>query len=158
MITVEPLFPDAILPDRQTPLAIGYDAHAYINNRHVKIFRPDNSWYEEYPAVSFHLAPNHRALIPFGFKAALPEGIEAQVRSRSGLALKYGVHVFNQPGTVDPDYTGEWAVILHNTSTWPFVINHGDRVAQIVLNKVCHLPWMAGEVVGERGGFGSTGV
>ena len=108
------------------------------------------------------LAPGARALIPTGFALALPEGFEAQVRPRSGLALKHGVTVLNSPGTVDADYRGEVGVILWNGGEAPFTVSRGERIAQLVvapvtrirLREVAQLPQS------ERGtgGFGSTGT
>lgn len=158
MIIIEKLYPDAIIPTRQTAMAIGYDAYAYINNRQIKTYNAFNEVSEMTLYSSpIRIMPDTRTLIPFGFRATLPEGIEAQIRSRSGLVLKSGITVANQPGTIDPDYTGEWGVILENTSAKEFYITHGDRVAQIVLNHVVFLSWFAGEITGQREGFGSTG-
>ena len=92
----------------------------------------------------------------------IPEGYECQVRSRSGLALKKGISVLNAPGTVDADYRGEVGVILINLSNETFVIEDGERVAQLVFAKVKQAKWIAAEVLTEtergEGGFGSTGV
>jgi len=108
------------------------------------------------------LAPGGRALIPTGLKLAIPLGYEAQVRPRSGLALKHGVTVLNSPGTIDSDYRGELKVILINLGQAPFIIQPGERVAQLVLAPVAQLPVVEVEALdgtarGE-GGFGSTGV
>ena len=101
-------------------------------------------------------------LIPTGLKVALPEGYEAQVRPRSGLALKHGITVLNSPGTVDADYRGEIGVILVNLSDTPFTINPGERIAQLVLAKHSQIDFKEVEVLGEsergEGGFGHTGV
>jgi dUTP pyrophosphatase len=107
------------------------------------------------------LPPGERALIPTGLAMALPPGYEAQVRPRSGLALKHGVTVLNSPGTIDSDYRGEIGVILLNTGKTPFTISRGDRIAQMVianivqaqLVEVADLP----ETGRGAGGFGSTG-
>lgn len=108
------------------------------------------------------LAPGERRLIPTGFAIALPSGYEAQVRPRSGLALKQGVTVLNSPGTVDADYRGEVGVILINLGQGPFVIARGDRIAQMVIAPVsqAHLHEVADLPDSPRGagGFGSTGV
>jgi len=107
------------------------------------------------------LEPGARALIATGFAIALPEGFEAQVRPRSGLALKYGVTVLNTPGTIDADYRGEIGVILINHGPEPFSIARGDRIAQlviapVVMARVREGPLPASTGRGE-GGFGSTG-
>ena len=103
-----------------------------------------------------------RAMVPTGLYIALPEGYEAQIRPRSGLAAKHGVTVCNSPGTVDADYRGEIKVILVNLSKDKFVINPGERIAQMVIAKYEKIEWDEGEVLDETergaGGFGSTGV
>ena len=106
--------------------------------------------------------PFARALVPTGICAAIPAGFEAQVRPRSGLALKQGLTVANAPGTIDSDYRGEIAVILLNTSAQPVVIERGMRIAQLVLAKVEQLSWQPVAALDATargaGGFGSTGV
>ena len=110
------------------------------------------------------LGPLERALVPTGLYIALPDGTEAQVRPRSGLAAKYGISVLNAPGTIDADYRGEIKVILVNLSNDPFVINPGERIAQLVISKYERLTWDPvnsiddlGETDRGQGGFGSTG-
>lgn len=102
-----------------------------------------------------------RQLIPTGLFIELPEYVEAQIRPRSGLALKYGITVLNSPGTIDADYRGEIKVLLINLSNEPFTINHGDRIAQMVVARVeqAHLVEVMELTSTERasGGFGSTG-
>lgn len=105
--------------------------------------------------------PGERKLVPTGLYTQLPDGYEAQVRPRSGLALKSGITVLNTPGTIDADYTGEIGVILMNHSNVDFIVNVGDRIAQLVLNKVEQIEWNSVETLEETergsGGFGSTG-
>lgn len=107
------------------------------------------------------LAPLQRAMIPTGLSIALPQGTEAQVRPRSGLAAKYGVTVLNSPGTIDADYRGEIRVILVNLSDRPFTVNPGERIAQLVMAKYESVTWDEVEILDEtargKGGFGSTG-
>jgi dUTP pyrophosphatase len=107
------------------------------------------------------LGPLERAMVPTGLFIALPDGTEAQVRPRSGLAAKHGISVLNAPGTVDADYRGEVKVILVNLSNEPFVINPGERIAQMVVAKYEKVEWDEVEVLDETergaGGFGSTG-
>lgn len=107
------------------------------------------------------LAPMQRCLIPTGLYIALPAGTEAQVRPRSGLALKKGITVLNSPGTIDADYRGEICVILINLSAEPFVIEDGERIAQMVIARHEQAAWQEVEVLDatERGagGFGHTG-
>ena len=108
------------------------------------------------------LAPMQRALIPTGLAIALPEGYEAQVRPRSGLAAKNGVTVLNTPGTIDADYRGEIKVILINLGTEPFVIERGMRIAQMVIARHARVELSVQDSLDETargaGGFGSTGV
>lgn len=107
------------------------------------------------------LLPGARALIPTGLALELPGGYEAQVRPRSGLALKHGVTLLNSPGTIDPDYRGELIVILINHGKEPFVVRRGDRIAQLVIAPVAHVEIVSVEALGVTdrgdGGFGSTG-
>src|SRR5215467_548428 len=107
------------------------------------------------------LAPKGRMLVPTGFALELPEGYEAQVRPRSGLALKHGVTLLNSPGTIDADYRGEVGVILINLGEAPFRLQRGDRIAQLVIAPVARLAWRESESLPESargaGGFGSTG-
>ena len=108
------------------------------------------------------IGPGERMLIPTGLKIALPDGYEAQVRPRSGLALKHGVTVLNSPGTIDADYRGEIGVILINHGSEPFTVERGMRIAQMVVERHSTVSW---EVVEDldatsrgAGGFGSTGT
>jgi dUTP pyrophosphatase len=107
------------------------------------------------------IPPGARALIPTGFALELPRGYEAQVRPRSGLALKHGVTLLNSPGTIDSDYRGELMVILINHGDEPFLVRRGERIAQLVIAPVSHAEIVAAEelaaTVRGRGGFGSTG-
>ncbi len=108
------------------------------------------------------LAPGARVLVPTGLQLEIPAGLEAQVRPRSGLALRHGVTVLNSPGTIDSDYRGEVGVILVNLGSGPFTLRRGERIAQIVLQRVERAEWQeSDELAGsERGesGFGSSGV
>jgi dUTP pyrophosphatase len=107
------------------------------------------------------LGPLERALIPTGLYIALPEGTEAQIRPRSGLAAKHGISVLNAPGTIDADYRGEIKVILVNLSNEAFTVNPGERIAQMVVAKYEKVEWQEVETLSEtergEGGFGSTG-
>ena len=108
------------------------------------------------------LAPLQRAMVPTGLYIALPEGTEAQVRPRSGLAAKHGVTVLNTPGTIDADYRGEIKVILVNLSNEPFTITPGERIAQMVVARYEKVEWYEVESLDQTergaGGFGSTGT
>jgi dUTP pyrophosphatase len=107
------------------------------------------------------IPPGARALIPTGFALELPRGYEAQVRPRSGLALKHGVTLLNSPGTIDSDYRGELMVILVNHGDEPFIVRRGERIAQLVIAPVSHAEIVAAEELAATmrgpGGFGSTG-
>lgn len=112
--------------------------------------------------IPFILKPLERAMVPTGLFIELPEGYEAQVRPRSGLAAKHGISIVNTPGTIDPDYRGEIKVILVNLSDVPFTLEPGERIAQMVIARFEHITWNEVETlsVTERGegGFGHTGV
>ncbi|MBO7418902.1 MAG: dUTP diphosphatase [Bacteroidaceae bacterium] len=107
------------------------------------------------------LAPLQRALIPTGLFISLPVGYEAQVRPRSGLAIKKGITVLNSPGTIDADYRGEICIILVNLSNEPFVVNDGERVAQMIIARHEQAEWIEVETLDETergaGGFGHSG-
>jgi dUTP pyrophosphatase len=108
------------------------------------------------------LKPGDRTLISTGLQMALPEGYEAQIRPRSGLAIKNGITMLNSPGTIDADYRGEVKVIVINHGQEDFVVNHGDRIAQMVIAPVVQLPVKEVSELEEtdrgEGGFGSTGI
>lgn len=131
------------LPEYKTPLSAGMDLRANISE-------------------TVELRPMERKLIPTGIKIQLPEGYEAQVRPRSGLALKHGITVLNAPGTVDADYRNEICVILINLSQETFFVEPNDRIAQLVIAKHETAEWVEVDVLddSERGeqGFGHTGV
>lgn len=130
------------LPKYQTSQSAGMDLHANLIEAII-------------------LKPSERKLIPTGLFMELPEGYEAQVRPRSGLALKHGVTVLNSPGTIDADYRGEIQVLLINHSDLDFEINHGERIAQLVIAKHEQVIWIENESLNntERGagGYGSSG-
>ncbi len=132
-----------LLPAYATPQSAGLDLSAAVD-------------------TPMTLKPMERALVPCGFAMALPEGFEAQVRPRSGLALKNGITVLNSPGTIDADYRGEVKVILVNLSAEPFTIERGMRIAQMVIAPVARAHMDVAETLGDTvrgaGGFGSTGL
>ncbi|MCE1202515.1 MAG: dUTP diphosphatase [Bacteroidia bacterium] len=107
------------------------------------------------------IAPGRRALVPTGLFVEIPEGHEAQVRPRSGLAIKHGITVLNSPGTIDADYRGEINVILINLGDQPFEIRHGDRIAQMIVAKHETVSWELADELNStergKGGFGHTG-
>ncbi len=107
------------------------------------------------------IAPGERKLIPTGLTVAIPQGHEIQVRPRSGLAFKHGLTIANAPGTIDSDYRGEIGVLLVNLGSDSFTIQHGDRIAQLVLAPVTRCDWVESDLdqtTRGAGGFGSTGA
>ncbi len=108
------------------------------------------------------LAPRAIVMVPTALAIALPQGFEAQIRSRSGLAARHGVFALNAPGTIDSDYRGEISVILANFGTEPFVLQRGDRIAQMIIASYSRVQWEQVETLDATdradGGFGSTGV
>lgn len=114
------------------------------------------------PDSDIWLLPMERKMIPTGLFVELSDGYEAQIRPRSGLAIKNGITFINTPGTLDPDYRGECCVLLINLSNEPFKISHGDRIAQMIINKFERIEWEVVESLSQtvrgEGGFNSTGV
>lgn len=131
------------LPSYETAHAAGMDLRAFIGD-------------------SISLKPLERAIVPTGLFIELPAGVEAQVRPRSGLAAKKGITVLNSPGTIDADYRGEIKVILVNLSNEEFIINDGERIAQLVIARHEKIEWIPTVTLQESergaGGFGSTGT
>ena len=131
------------LPQYATPQSAGVDLRANLDN----------------PIV---IEPLARALVPTGLFIALPAGVEAQVRPRSGLAIKHGITVLNSPGTIDADYRGEICVILVNLSNEPFTVNDGERIAQMVIARHEQAEWQPTDSLDETergaGGFGHSGI
>ncbi len=131
------------LPQYATPLSAGMDLRANL----------------ETPIT---IQPGQRLLVPTGLYIALPEGYEAQIRPRSGLAIKHGITVLNSPGTIDADYRGEINIILVNLSEKPFTIEDGERIAQMVVARHDRAEWVETTVLDETqrgsGGFGHTGT
>lgn len=130
-------------PEYATPLSAGMDVRACLSAVRV-------------------LNPGERALIPTGLRIELPPGFEAQIRPRSGLALKHGLTVLNSPGTIDADYRGEVGIILINLGQDPVSIQPGDKIAQMVIARHERVEWVYADVLQEsrrgEGGFGHTGI
>lgn len=109
----------------------------------------------------FTLDPMHRAVVPTGLRVEIPQGFEMQIRPRSGLALKHGITLPNTPGTIDNDYRGPLGVALINLGAEPYVIRHGDRIAQMIVAPVIQVQFQVVEALSDTargaGGFGSTG-
>ncbi|RMH00202.1 MAG: dUTP diphosphatase [Deltaproteobacteria bacterium] len=144
-VKVRRLSREAFLPEQMTPGAAGYDLRACL---------PDEGRIE--------LPPGGRAAVPTGIALAIPDGYEGQIRPRSGLALRHGLSIPNAPGTIDADYRGEVRVILVNLGDAPVVIEHGQRIAQLVVAPVAPVRMVETEALPETergaGGFGSTGL
>jgi dUTP pyrophosphatase len=163
-VIFEPLHPDTSVPTRATEGSAGYDVRAYLRVPSVRCSNGVKQW-DQAPDDSgedrvLTLKPGEMALVPLGFRARLPEGIEAQIRPRSGAAFRSGLHIANSPGTVDCDYPGEWLVPVHNASVGDLRICHGDRIAQMVLARYEVIEFEPGSVdvtSGRTAGFGSTG-
>jgi dUTP pyrophosphatase len=134
---------DLPLPSRATSGSSGFDLHAAVRSE-------------------LHIEPGGRALVPTGLRIAVPPGCEAQVRPRSGLALRHGIVLPNAPGTIDSDYRGEIQVILLNAGTEAFTVRRGDRIAQLVIAPVVRAEWALVEDLEETargaGGFGHSGM
>jgi len=130
------------LPQYETAHAAGMDMRAFVE-------------------TEITIKPLQRVLIPTGLHIELPVGFEAQIRPRSGLAYKHGISIVNSPGTIDADYRGEIKVLLVNLSDTDFVVNNGDRIAQMVIAKHETISWEAVEELGDTvrgaGGYGHTG-
>lgn len=134
---------DIPLPRYMTPHAAGMDLCAAV-------------------ALPRDILPGRVALIPTGFAVALPEGFEAQIRPRSGLAVRHGIGIVNSPGTIDADYRGEVQIALINFGPAPYTVRRGDRIAQMVVQRVCRPRLVVVESLDETdrnaGGFGHTGI
>jgi dUTP pyrophosphatase len=135
---------DNALPSYETTASAGMDLRAYL------------------PEGDIILKPMERSLIPTGLYMELPEGFEAQIRPRSGLALKHGITILNSPGTIDSDYRGEIKILLINFSESEFTIRSGDRVAQMIVSKHEQVTWNQVQLLNETlrgaGGYGHTGI
>jgi dUTP pyrophosphatase len=163
-IVIELLHDDAEPPRRATSGSAGYDLFAYVSGRTIDCSDGHRQWHVEAERTvagdRVALPAGAMALIPLGFKARLPNGYEAQIRPRSGAAFKKGLGIPNAPGTVDSDFPDEWRVIVRNTTEHELTISHGERIAQMVLQRYEVLPFVDGQVAvstERQGGFGSTG-
>lgn len=161
-LVIQLLHADAEPPRRATAGSAGYDLCAYLRGRIVRCSDGSRTWEASVePDACFTLPSGIAALIPLGFKARLPRGIEAQIRPRSGTTFKKGLQIPNAPGTIDSDFPDEWMVLVRNPTALPIVIEHGERIAQMVMARYEALDIESGEVgvTTERvGGFGSTGI
>ncbi|MFN2398826.1 MAG: dUTP diphosphatase [Gemmatimonadaceae bacterium] len=161
IVIFEALSPGVRAPERATEGSAGYDLRAYLMDRLIQVAIGEQR--EERPtrpgAGGIVLRPEERVLVPLGFRARLPSGFEAQVRIRSSVAFRKGLLIPNAPGTIDADYPDEWLVMLKNAGDGPVVIEHGERIAQVVFARYQVVEWSAGTVAlstSRRGGLGST--
>ncbi len=140
-IGIKKIFPDARLPQKMSKNAAGYDL--YSANRHT-----------------LHLKPREAALVPTGISVSIPQGFEAQIRPRSGLAANFSIGILNSPGTIDADYRGEIKVILFNAGDKPFQLEPGTRIAQMIFSRCEEIEFELREKLDETergaGGFGHT--
>jgi dUTP pyrophosphatase len=161
-IVFEPLHQGVEPPQPATEGSAGSDLRAYLIDRTVRCSDGQRQWEQPTtPDSKLVLPPGAMALVPLGFRARLPRGVEAQIRPRSGAAFKKGLHVANAPGTVDSDFPDEWMVPVRNGSAGPLTIEHGERIAQMVLARYEVLRFESGVVkatTNRQGGFGSTGA
>lgn len=161
-VIFEALYDDVVIPDRETSGSAGYDVRAYLTGRSVRVRSGGDGVMREIVISGgrISLKPGDTALVPTGFRARVPLGFEAQVRIRSSIAFKRGLILPNAPGTIDADYPDEWLVMVKNDSQQMVAIDHGERIAQVVLSRFEALEWKCGPVsisTDRKGGFGSTG-
>jgi dUTP pyrophosphatase len=161
---IERLHADVVVPTRATAGSAGYDLRAYLKDRPVRCsdgaVQGERRATEEKGEWGITLAPREMALVPLGFRTRLPQGVEAQIRPRSGQAFKQALTIPNAPGTVDADYAEEWMVIVRNDAPVARRIVHGERIAQAVFARHVVLELREGMVqrsTERAGGFGSTG-
>ncbi len=161
VIVFESLHPEVNPPTRATRGAAGYDVRACLKGRKVRVAGgAGEREVDAGPEGRLTIEPGVIALVPLGFRARLPDGYEAQLRVRSSVAFRKGLVLPNAPGTIDADYPDEWLVMMKNDSTSVVIIEHGERIAQVVLNRFEVLDWSAGSVgvsTDREGGVGSTG-
>lgn len=160
-VVFEPLHDDVSPPERHTAESAGFDLRAYLRGRAVRVV--EGATGEEavvHADEALRLEPGDVALVPTGFRARLPAGHEAQIRMRSSMAFRRGLILPNAPGTIDADYPDEWLIMMKNDSPRTVVLEHGERVAQVVVIRVVAPDWVRGTVgrsTDRIGGFGSTG-
>ena len=166
-LTIELLHADARTPQRATEASAGYDLCAYLTDRTVRcstrgaVVEVATAKDSTTGLAYLTLDTDTTAMVPLGFKARLPVGFEAQIRPRSGTSFKKGLMIPNAPGTIDADYPDEWMVLMRNPGAIPVRIDHGERIAQMVIARYEILPVVSGRVertTSRAGGFGSTGA
>jgi dUTP pyrophosphatase len=160
-VVFEPLASGVQPPRRATSESAGYDLSAYLLGGPVRVAFAGAESLRDVESGALTLEPGERALIPLGFRARIAEGYHGEVRPRSGAAFRKGIEIPNSPGTIDSDYNGEWMVPVKNGDSRPIIIEHGERIAQVVFVPHVGVEFTTGSVTRttERdGGFGSTGA
>jgi dUTP pyrophosphatase len=164
-VVFEPLHDDVMVPTRATEQSAGYDLRAYLGGRPTLLAgtggvtervasRGSNG------ELYIEIGAGQRAIVPLGFRARLPDGHEAQLRMRSSVAFRKGLTMPNAPGTIDADYPDEWLVMLRNDGDQPVRVDHGERIAQVIIARYAVVAWTPGTVAmttTRKGGVGSTG-
>lgn len=159
-VLFEALHGDTEIPVRATHGAAGYDLRAYLRNRLVQLSTVTGEILEIPVENELSIPPGARAAVPLGFKARLPIGMEAQLRLRSSAAFRKGLILPNAPATIDPDYPGEWLLLIANMLPLSVSLQHGERIAQVVFSRFEEITWIPGMVgpsSDRTGGLGSTG-
>lgn len=158
LVQFAPVGEDVVVPTRATQDSVGYDLRAYVHGREIEWVGQNGLEARICNDLLFLLHPGDTARIPLGFASQFDPPLEAQIRLRSSLGFR-GLIIPNAPGTIDPDYRGEWKIVLANISRTPYEINHADRIAQVVFSRVLRVSWERSSLTQSRrtGGFGSTG-
>ncbi|MFL5562202.1 MAG: dUTP diphosphatase [Gemmatimonadaceae bacterium] len=164
-VVFEPLYDDVVVPTRATEQSAGYDLRAYLGGRPTLLAGTGGvteraASRDGAGAMYVEVGAGQRAIVPLGFRARLPDGHEAQLRMRSSIAFRKGLTMPNAPGTIDADYPDEWLVMLRNDGDQPVRIDHGERIAQVVIARYTTATWTRGAVAmttTRKGGVGSTG-
>ena len=164
-VVFEPLYEDVVVPTRATEQSAGYDLRAYLGGRPTLLAGTGGvteraASRDGDGAMYVEIGAGQRAIVPLGFRARLPDGHEAQLRMRSSIAFRKGLTMPNAPGTIDADYPDEWLVMLRNDGDQPVRIDHGERIAQVIIARYTVVVWTPGTVAmttTRKGGVGSTG-
>jgi len=162
LVKIEKIYDDVVVPQYAKEGDSGMDVRAYITEERANLEQDNYHGHGTLPPKTIPIFSHDRKIIPTGIKVSIPQGYEIQVRPRSGMAFKEGITVLNTPGTIDSGYRGEIGVILYNTTDRVIWIEHGYRIAQLVLQEVPQIVWEEVKSVDETsrgaGGFGSTGT
>ncbi len=160
VVIFEPLYSDVTVPARATLGFAGYDVRAHLRERIIEVALGSEITPVRITDKRVVLEPGARAVIPLGFRAMMPPSMEAQLRLRSSVAFRKGLIIPNSPATIDPDYPKEWLILVANALSEPVVVNHLERIAQIVFSRFETVRWQAGSPnfrSNRVGGLGSTG-